>query len=255
MIFRQNLKYLRAKAGLNQTQLAEKLGCTRSTYRDYETGRTEPDLALIIKISDFFAVSLDKLVREDLEKLDKLAIKYRDAASIQSNKLRILSTTVDTAGRENVEIVPVRAKAGYIAGFMDIDFIETLPKMKIPNLPSGTHRGFEIEGDSMLPVAHGSLVIARYIEHADELKDDKEYVVVTRDGIVFKRIRRTNGTMRMISFNPFYPPYEIPLEDIIEAWQYYAYFDASPLSHSLSIDHLQREIQGLNEKVDMLLKK
>ena len=255
MMFRQNLKYLRAKAGLNQAQLAEKLGCTRSTYRDYETGRTEPDLALIVKISDYFSISLDKLVRENIENLDKLSIRYRDAASIQSNKLRILSTTVDMAGRENVEVVPVRAKAGYIAGYTDLEFIESLPKMMIPNLPSGTHRGFEIEGDSMLPVAHGALVIARYVEHADELKDDKEYVIVTRDGIVFKRIRRMNSSMQMISFNPFYPPYEVPLEDIMEAWQYYGYFDSSPLSHSLSLDHLQREIQGLNEKVNMLLTK
>jgi transcriptional regulator with XRE-family HTH domain len=254
MIFRQNLKYLRTKARLNQTQLAAQLGCTRSTYRDYETGRTEPDLALIIRISDYFSVSLDKLVRENLENLDKLSIKYRDAASIKSNQLRILTTTVDAAGRENVEIVPVRAKAGYIAGFTDHEFIESLPKMRLPNLPSGTHRGFELEGDSMLPLAPGALVIARYVEHAEDLKDDKEYVVVTRDGIVFKRIRRTNGSMQMVSFNPFYPPYEVPLEDIMEAWQYYGYFDVSPLSHSLSLDHLQREIQGLNEKVDRLLK-
>jgi len=49
--------------------------------------------------------------------------------------LNDLSTTVDVGGRENVEIVPDKAKAGYLTGYAGPEYITELPKMYIPNLP------------------------------------------------------------------------------------------------------------------------
>jgi len=254
-MFSQNLRYLRKKEGISQASLSQVVGCSRSSLGDYETGRIEPNLAMLIKLADFFSVSIDKLIREDLETLDKQAIAYRSLGSIQSKKLRVLSTTVDAAGRENVEIVPNKAKAGYLTGYADPEFIAELPKMHIPGLPQGTHRGFELEGDSMPPISHGALVIARYVEHASELKDDKDYVIVSRDGMAFKKIRKLKNSLQMISYNPVYQPFEVAFEDILEAWHYYAYFDKTPISYKLTLDEIHQNILSLNGKVDKLLLK
>ncbi|MBY0753945.1 helix-turn-helix transcriptional regulator [Clostridium sardiniense] len=58
-----NLKNLRLDNDLSQIKLSEKLGISRSTYSNYENGISEPDLDMIIKISDFFNCSIDELLK------------------------------------------------------------------------------------------------------------------------------------------------------------------------------------------------
>src|SRR3546814_7467339 len=94
--------------------------------------------------------------------------------------LRVLAISVDKSNNENVEFVPVKAKAGYASGgYSDPEYIAGLPRFSIPNLPrNGTYRIFPITGDSMLPVPDGSEVTGRFIEDWRALKTDTPCVVV-----------------------------------------------------------------------------
>lgn len=58
----QNLKYYRNKTKLTQSQVANKLGITRSAYSYYETGKTEPSLDSIYIISKIFKISIETLI-------------------------------------------------------------------------------------------------------------------------------------------------------------------------------------------------
>lgn len=60
-IFSERLKRLRKSKGLKQQELAEILGIKRNTYSDWENGKTEPSFDNLIKLADFFEVSLDWL--------------------------------------------------------------------------------------------------------------------------------------------------------------------------------------------------
>lgn len=66
------IKNLRAENNLKQEQLAEKLKVSRSTISSWETGRSYPDLEMVIEICDRFNVSLDFLLREDEKMVQKL---------------------------------------------------------------------------------------------------------------------------------------------------------------------------------------
>lgn len=56
-----NLKFLREKNNLTQTELSDKLKIARMNYNRYELEKVEPDIATLIKIADFYGVSLDYL--------------------------------------------------------------------------------------------------------------------------------------------------------------------------------------------------
>ncbi len=56
------LKELRATKGYPQSIVAFDLGIARSTYACYESGKNEPDIHTLIKIADYYNVSLDYLV-------------------------------------------------------------------------------------------------------------------------------------------------------------------------------------------------
>ena len=61
-ILAERLKQLRTNKEMPQFLMAAAIDVSRSTYASYETGRNEPDIHTLIKIADFFKVSLDYLV-------------------------------------------------------------------------------------------------------------------------------------------------------------------------------------------------
>ena len=62
---RQRLIGLRQKEGLLQRDVAHQLHIDRSTYSYYERGKTNPPLDILIKLADYFGVSLDYLAGRD----------------------------------------------------------------------------------------------------------------------------------------------------------------------------------------------
>lgn len=56
------LKELRKKKGLSQLRLATELNTTQNTISRYETGEREPGIIELIKIADYFNVSVDYLI-------------------------------------------------------------------------------------------------------------------------------------------------------------------------------------------------
>lgn len=59
------LKELRESRKITQTKLAENLGIKRITYNKYELGQAEPPIKTLIKIADYFNVSIDYLIERD----------------------------------------------------------------------------------------------------------------------------------------------------------------------------------------------
>lgn len=63
--FSEKLKELRKKNNLTQQELADKVGTNRVNVTKWETGRTEPNFETLIKLADFFEISLDWLFGRD----------------------------------------------------------------------------------------------------------------------------------------------------------------------------------------------
>lgn len=68
MYLEKNIRYLRKKSGMNQDEMAEIFYVERQTISSWETGKREPGIEMMIRIADFFDVTIDQLVREDLSK-------------------------------------------------------------------------------------------------------------------------------------------------------------------------------------------
>lgn len=235
-----NLKYLRKKHKLSQQQLADALELPRTTMGDYERGKTEPNIAMMVRMADYFDITLDALLNEQLS--------HEQLEVSSSDHLKILAISVDKDNEENIELVSTKAEAGYMENFSDPEYIRELPKLSIPNMPSGTYRGFEINGDSMLPLMPRSIVITSYVERLEDIKDDKTYVIIGNlQGVVYKRVRNQKDQKKLIliSDNKAYLPYEVSYEEIDEVWQYYAHisFDDTQQLQSQLVDERWNDIQ------------
>ncbi len=76
MTFSENLRLLRKARGLKQQELADQLGISPRAYRYYECGEREPQLSVLVRIADYFGISLDELAgRENSAPGKKEAIR------------------------------------------------------------------------------------------------------------------------------------------------------------------------------------
>lgn len=226
MHFAENLRFLRMRRNKSQTDLAAELELTRTTLSGYEKN-VQPPFRILIKISEYFNVSLDALIKYKLDVLSEYQLSQIEKGfdvDVTGSKLRLLTITVNSKGKENIEMVPVKAQAGYTNSYGDLDFISSLPKFRLPFLPENrTYRTFQIKGDSMLPIPENSWVTCSYVENWENIKNGKACVVVTRDeGIVFKLVynRLSEGKLLLVSSNRNYSPYEIQTTQILEIWQF-----------------------------------
>ena len=226
MILTNNLKVLRKQKGLTQESLASALGISRSKLAGYELN-VNPPLETLVKISDYLGISVDILLREDLASYSpyKLRELLETDQFLRGRKLRILATTVDDQGRELIEVVSQRAKASYLAGFSDPEFIADLPRFALPFLPMDKkHRVFQVDGDSMLPIPDGAWIVCEYVDDWLAIKDGERYVIVTeQDGVTFKiAYNRINSDQKLLlcSANPIYSPFEVEIEQVQEVWRY-----------------------------------
>lgn len=80
MEFNDQIKQLRQKNNLSQSQFAEKLNVTRQAVSNWENNRNLPDLAMLIEISQVFHISLDQLILGDehMNKMTQKLIKDTD---------------------------------------------------------------------------------------------------------------------------------------------------------------------------------
>mgnify|MGYP002620878783 CR=1 FL=1 len=229
-----NLKLLRKRKKLSQEEIANELGLTRSSYSGYENGVAEPSLTTLIKFSEFYNISLDKLIKRDLNKVTDTEWDKIDKgidADVEGKNVRIIAMTVDQDNNDNIELVPEKARAGYTTGFSDPEFISVLPTFQLPFLKKDRkYRTFPIKGDSMPPVADGSFVVAEYIENWNNIQDGYPYIVVTLDdGIVFKNVYKRlsdSQTFQLCSTNPAYEPYEVHANDVVEIWKFVNYISS-----------------------------
>ena len=67
--FGEKLRILRKQRGLSQRELAEALGYVSATayISDFENGRRKPTLEFALKVSEYFGVPVDVLVKDELE--------------------------------------------------------------------------------------------------------------------------------------------------------------------------------------------
>jgi len=215
-LFSENIKHLRIKKDVSQQFVADAVNIPRPRYAKYEDGKNFPPPETLLSLSRYFAMSIDLLLSVDVRK-----IPMGDLLKLENNRL-LLPITVDSLGNNMVEIVTQKAKAGYLSGYSDPEYIESLQQISLPFLGPGKHRGFPVEGDSMPPHEPGSIIVGKYVERLGDVMDGRTYILITKsEGMVYKRLNKNKKNILVVeSDNRFYPPYEVRVSDILEIWEY-----------------------------------
>jgi phage repressor protein C with HTH and peptisase S24 domain len=193
-----------------------------------------------------FKLTLDELLRKDLNDTKGNYLSRRRAQKM-------------VAASNDIQLVPVKAAAGYLAGYGDPEFLDELNTFTLPMLAPGTYRAFEIVGDSMLPTPSGSVIVGEKVDDLEEVKSNQTYVVVSRnEGIVYKRIMKNNKSkskLTLISDNNAYQPYTVNADDVIEVWKAQMIISKANTQQRWDVNQLAGLVSNLQEQVSVLKKK
>jgi transcriptional regulator with XRE-family HTH domain len=242
----QNLKYLRKQRGWTQEEFANRLSIKRSLLGAYEEERAEPRFEVLEAVCDLFKLTMDDLLRKDLS----------DQKGSYLNRRRSLKMM---SGPSEIPFVPVKAAAGYLAGYADPEFIDELNTFTLPMLTGNNYRAFEIIGDSMLPTPSGSVIVGEKVNDLEEVKNNTPCIVVSRnEGIVYKRIQRNTrqrDKLTLVSDNPVFHPYTVNADEVIEMWQAQVVISKANTQNRWDMNQLASVVSDLQQQVSSLKKK
>lgn len=242
-----NLKYLRKLRGWTQEEFAAKLDIKRSLLGAYEEERAEPRIDVLQTVSELFKLSLDELLLKDLSETRGNYLAKRRAQKLASS------------GTNEIQFVPVKAAAGYLAGYADQEYVDELNTFTLPMLAPGNYRAFEIIGDSMLPTPSGSVIVGEKVEDLQEVKANNTYIVISRkEGIVYKRVMKnpkSKNKLTMISDNPSYQPYNMDAEDVLEIWKATMILSKANTLQRWDVNQLANMVSDLTQQVSQLKRK
>ncbi|MFK7812625.1 MAG: XRE family transcriptional regulator [Maribacter sp.] len=204
---------IRRELGFTQAEFAKLLGIS-STTADIERGRTKLSGKVVVELFRQFKINPLWLFGES---------ENKNLATSNTSVIPKV-VTVDSSDQENMVLVNAKAAAGYPQNIQDASWYKELPAfdLPLPEFRNATYRGFQVEGDSMMPnLRTGEWVLAKAIDNIDEVSPSKMYVVVLEDAVLVKKVIRkpNSNNVTLVSLNETYPPYEIKPFQIQEIWQ------------------------------------
>ena len=224
------IKELKERENLNTAEISSLLGVDSSQFGKIERGVLNPTIKLLMEISSRFGVSMDWLCfgAEHDAVLSKSVKVSSEPKNLDGQVPMVV--TVDSEQRDNIVLVPQKAAAGYLTGYGDPEFINSLPSYRLPNIQNGTFRMFQVQGHSMYPTLHsGAYVVGQWCENwTKDVKDDRVYIIVSRSpesegGVVVKRvlnkIKKYKNLICKSDNRKEYPNYTIDVSDIVEVWE------------------------------------
>lgn len=242
----KNLKYLRKLRGWTQEEFAVRLKIKRSLLGAYEEERAEPRLEVLEITSEIFKLSLDELLLKEIGDT-----KGNYLAKRRAQKL--------AAGSNEIQFVPIKAAAGYLAGYADPEFLDELNTFTLPMLAPGSYRAFEIVGDSMLPTPSGSIIIGEMTGGIEDVKSNQTYIIISRnEGIVYKRVLKNpknKAKITLVSDNAEYQPYAVNAADILEIWKANMVISKANIQPRWDVNQLASVVSNLQDQVTTLKNK
>lgn len=204
--FGKTLKTLRNSRNISATKLSEDLNIHRGSLSNWETGRRTPDSEMLLKIANYFNVSVDYLLGNDTNDTDDT-----DLFNLKGD-VRFLKKVKDN---EMVKIPVLGAIRAGLPLYADENIID-YEYVHQEELMMGEETFFlEVKGDSMINarIYEGDRVRIRKQNHLDN-NGDIMAVRVNGDEATLKRVYLQENGIALISENPKYAPMFYPASEI-----------------------------------------
>lgn len=183
--FGRNIKKIRGVKGLSQKAFAELFDLKRATLGAYEEGRSEPRIETIIKIANYFSITIDSLLTSDLT-VNEL-VRFKD-------ELLLSDELEEKESMMSIKYVSERNIKSYSEYYDNVSFLNDLPEISLPIESDVLLRAFTVTNLEMTDHDKGlypkDIVIAEKIaeEEYDSFGNGEVVLVVLEKEVVLRKI-------------------------------------------------------------------
>ncbi len=249
MSFEERVSNLRKSLKLNQSKFAKEINISQGALSQIEGGRIKLSLETLFRICDKFNISADWLLYGESSMHRNLEIPKAAA----KGSLKGFSP--------NIIFVDTVAHADYLKNFNNEAYLRSLEAYSIPGFKDGNFRMFEVLGDSMQPaITEKDILVVKIIDKYKEIEDGTLCVIVSKNGIVVKRVfnlPQESNILVLKSDNEKYKPFKVEFEELLEIWEVKAKITSEFLNENVKkgkIAELEDRIQRLEDIIKNITK-
>lgn len=222
-----NLREIRELYNLTQGELATVLDLTREMVNKMEKGKTRQSKATQLKIKMFLEARKSEEISQDLEIIGSATAVPKSRSAAQPYVAQRREQKAEKAPLL-VPLVGIKAQAGYVKGYEQTDYMDSLEKYSLPpgvNPTGAVWSYFEVDGDSMEPTLYaGDILLASMLPHEDwdDIKNFCVYVILTNEQLMVKRVYRKSPDMWVLlsDNDDVYPQLLLPVAGIKQVWTF-----------------------------------
>lgn len=224
--FGKNIKKIRGVKGLSQQSFAEIFDLKRATLGAYEEGRSEPKIETIIKIANYFSISIDAMLTSELTVNELLRFKGD------------LTIANETIVREQFAIIPCITEQNtkdYIKYFNKENFINDMPKVQLPINTEKQFRAFTVANLEMTSHDKGffpkDIVIGEFVPKnvIKKLNNGTIVLVLVKGELILRSLYVTKNEMVLRADHKNIEDKIYDLKAVDELWRIrYTFFKRLP---------------------------
>lgn len=222
-----NIKNIRQLYNFTQEEFALALGITRELVNKMEKGKCGVSKGTKALLQQFVEARKSENNSHDPVRDVQIFGTSGGRAASQPYYLERREQK-KTSSAMQVPLVGIKAQAGYVRGFEQVDYMDTLEKYSLPpgvNPTGAVWSYFEVDGESMEPTLYaGDIILASMLPHEDwaDVKNFCVYIILTAEQLMVKRVYQKSATeWILISDNEDVAPQVLlPVDAIKQVWTF-----------------------------------
>ncbi|GAK74544.1 MULTISPECIES: helix-turn-helix domain-containing protein [Nonlabens] len=224
--FGKNIKKIRGIKSLSQQAFADLFDLKRGTLGAYEEGRSEPKIETIIKIANYFSISIDDILTAELT-VNQL-LKFNDRLTLTPEELE----------REQFAQVPCiteKLADDYLEYYDNQSFIDDMPRLTLPINTEKDFRAYTVTNLEMTSHDKGlypkDVIVGEKVPHkvVKKLNNGTIVLAVTENELILRRLYVTADGLVLRADHKNIDDQTITVNDLKELWRVrYVFFRRIP---------------------------
>ncbi len=248
--FGKNIKKIRGVKGLSQKAFAELFDLKRATLGAYEEGRSEPKIDTIIKIANYFSISIDSLLTSEITVNELLRFKENLTLEAEIKQKNMFAS---------VPCITENEVSSYKEYYENPNYINDLPVLQLPINTEKNFRGYTVSNLEMTKHDKGlypkDIVVGEFVPKnvVKKLNNGVLVLALCKDELILRRLYIANGKLVLRADHKNIEDKLYRFEDLKELWRIrYVFFKRLPeLTDGLEEKLLFLEQQMINLKNKM----
>ena len=234
--FGKNIKKIRGIKRLSQQAFADIFELKRATLGAYEEGRSEPKIATIIKVANYFSISIDSILTKEITVNEFL--RFNDAITTDVNQI-VKSKLVQ------VPFVDALNMSEFKSSFVGKTSYESLPKLSLPVQERTGLLAFEVQDLYMVSNEEGMYpgdVVVGMECAASDLQENDVVLLLHDDVLCVRRYSSNESSYVLKADHAHIPPLALEHKIKVHFWKVDAVF----------LKHIPKNATKLEDRINQL---